>query len=151
MTDKTKLFCKYYASISVPDTNGNGTQSAIKAGFSVNGAKQKAYELLQRDDVKRELEEIYNENCSLIDLTPIWVKDQCYIMYNKCKDRGDIVSARAFLDLAGKCVGAYINRQTEQDIDIEPVSANDKRQALMEEIRLLDELAQAGDGLPGRG
>ena len=148
LTDKNREFCKYYACIEFPDTNGNGAQSVIKAGYSVTGAKQKAYELLKKGEVRTELERIYTENASIIDLNPLWVKNQCYLMYNRCKDNHDAISARAFLDLAGKCVGAYQAKAIDNSIELEPIEPEQRKEWLLSELGILDEMSKAGDGLP---
>ena len=148
MTDKQKLFCKLYGTVG--ETFQNATQSYIKAGYSKEGARANSSLLLKQECVKQELDKLAIESALTYNITPDWVKDQCYICYDRAKTSGDWPSARAFLDLAGKCVGAYINKQAEHDIDIEPVSANEKKQALLDELELLSELEQAGDGLPDR-
>lgn len=48
MRIKHELFCQYY----VGECNGNGSASAIKAGYAPNVSRQTAYKLLHRDDIK---------------------------------------------------------------------------------------------------
>ena len=48
MTGKQTEFVKYYCT---GETRNNGTQSAIKAGYSINGIRQRALELLTNIDI----------------------------------------------------------------------------------------------------
>jgi phage terminase small subunit len=54
-TPKMQKFCEEYL------VDLNGTQAAIRAGYSKKVANQQAYELLLRDDIKEKIREIREE------------------------------------------------------------------------------------------
>ena len=147
LTDKQKLFCKAYAGID-SKTRTNAAQSVISAGYSKAGAAQQGYELLKLDNIRKELDRIYLENANTIDLSPEWVKKQAYVMYERFKDTNDPLS-KLFLELVGKCVGAF---KTAPDIDkIDSIEPQDTQQAitrLKADLKLLEDQGKAGTGLP---
>ena len=146
ITQKQKLFCKYYGTVG--ETFQNATQSYIKAGYSKNGAKENASILLKKDGIIQELERIAIESALSYNITPEWVKDQCYICYDRAKEAGDWPSARAFLDLAGKCVGAYQSKSIDNTIELEPTEPEERKAWLEQELELLQRQDRAGTGLP---
>ena len=146
LPQKQKLFCKYYGTVG--ETFQNATQSYIKAGYSQNGAKENASTLLKKDSIKQELDRIAIESALSYNITPDWVKDQCYICYDRAKQAGDWPSARAFLDLAGKCVGAYTSKAVDNTIELEPTEPEQRKAWLEAELNLLQRQEQAGTGLP---
>lgn len=50
---KQQLFCEYY----LGECQGNAEQSAIKAGYSQNCARQTGYKLLQNPKIKQYIEQ----------------------------------------------------------------------------------------------
>ena len=100
-------------------------------------------------EVKIELDRVYNQNSLAINITPAWIKDQCYIMYDRCKSKNDHIAAKSYLELAGKCVGAF---KTAPDIDkIDSIEPQDTQQAitrLKADLKLLEDQGKAGTGLP---
>ena len=64
LTQKQKLFCKYYATVG--DTFQNATQSYIKAGYSKNGARENASTLLHNPAIESELDRIAIESASTL-------------------------------------------------------------------------------------
>lgn len=55
LNDKQERFCEEYV------VNLNGRQAAIRAGYSPNTAKETAYELLQKPDIKERIAELQAE------------------------------------------------------------------------------------------
>jgi hypothetical protein len=118
------------------------------AGYSENGAAVNGHKLLQDPEIIQELDRIAIESAIATNITPDWVKDQCYICYDRAKQAGDWPSARSFLDLAGKCVGAYQSKAQDTTIELEPTEPEARKQWLLDELTLLHEQEHAGDGLP---
>jgi hypothetical protein len=54
-TQQEKLFIEAYTAFGMP-TFANGTQSATKAGFSENSARQYAYEMLKKPYIRRAID-----------------------------------------------------------------------------------------------
>ena len=127
----------------------NATQSYIASGYSRNGAKENACLLLQKEDIQQEIEKLCVSNSIAYNITPAWIKDQCYIMYDRCKSKNDHIAAKSYLELAGKCVGAF---KTAPDVDkIDSIEPQDTQQAitrLKADLKLLEDQGKAGTGLP---
>jgi hypothetical protein len=148
MRDRHKLFAKYYAT---PGTNAfhNATQSAILAGFSEKSAREIGCRTLQRDDVKEEIERIESSISTYINVDPKWIKDQAYLCYDKALQRGDYIAAKQFLELAGKCVGAFRDRAEDRpEQALEPSEPEEREAWLKRELQIIQEQKEAGDGLP---
>lgn len=60
LTDKEEAFCYNY--VYDPETRWNGTQSAIKAGYSENTAKEISYENLTKPHIKERISELSIES-----------------------------------------------------------------------------------------
>jgi phage terminase small subunit len=146
-----KVFASYYAKIG-SRSMGNATQSAIKAGYSKKSAGEIACRLLQRDDVKREVERVQGLNAQLINIDPKFIENECLLCYEQAQASGDWVSARAFLDILAKCVGAYKSDKVELSIQaLEPTEPEARKKWLEQELGLLQQQAEAGTGLPQLG
>ena len=104
---------------------------------------------MQDEEVKKELQRIYEENAKLINLNPQWIKDQAYLMYENAKLSHDNIAAKQFLELAGKCVGAFKAEPGKDDAEeTEPTEPEERRKWLRSELDILEAQDAAGNGLP---
>lgn len=69
---KEKLFVKYYNG----ECNGNGTQAAIKAGYSKRSAPVLASRLLTKDNVKAEVAEARQSAADKLGITHEWILNE---------------------------------------------------------------------------
>lgn len=70
LSDKQIYFCQQYV------VDFNGTQAAIRAGYSENGADVQAVRLLANASVKAYVEELKSQLATKAQLTPLWVLEQ---------------------------------------------------------------------------
>lgn len=63
MTDKQAFFCKEY----IIDLNGSA--SAVRAGYSIESSKSIAYELLAKEDIQTEIQRLFNERASRLEVS----------------------------------------------------------------------------------
>lgn len=80
LTMKRQLFCKFYAT-PFSETYGNGTQSAIKAGFSERTSRIEASKLLSLSNIKDECKRIEDQALQATDWTIEKFRqelDKCY-------------------------------------------------------------------------
>jgi hypothetical protein len=104
LNDQQRAFA--FAYVKDPDTTANGTQSAIKAGYAVDCARQTACRLLQHDGVRAEIErltrqELGDHASAAVALLGRVVRDEkapLKIRVDACKtilDRAGFVAPRA--------------------------------------------------------
>lgn len=70
LTDKQIYFCQQYV------VDFNGTQAAIRAGYSKNGADVQAVRLLANASVKAYIEELKEQLATKAEINPLWVLNQ---------------------------------------------------------------------------
>lgn len=62
----------------------NGKESAIYAGFSQDTAKQKAWQLLQRDDIQEYLQKLRAEYAEKTGITKEWIIERFKTISDRC-------------------------------------------------------------------
>ena len=62
----------------------NGTQAAIRAGYSANTAAQQASRLLKKDPVCKRIEELEKNICDSLGLTAAWVVEKWMKIAERC-------------------------------------------------------------------
>ncbi|MBQ7875493.1 MAG: terminase small subunit [Oscillospiraceae bacterium] len=105
LTAKQEKFCMEYI------VDYNGTQAAIRAGYSESSARTTAWRMLKNDDIAarvRELQREYN------DQRCFYEKDRCmgefWKTYEKAVEAGDGKTAAKCLELIGKTNGMFTEK-----------------------------------------
>ena len=103
LTPKQKLFIQEYL------VDLNGTQAAIRAGYSAKTACEMANENLRKPHVKKYLEEAKEERSQKVGITAEWVLNELAIQYQSAKDADEKKYALKALELMGKHtnIGAF--------------------------------------------
>jgi phage terminase small subunit len=119
LTDKQKRFVEEYLK------DLNGTQAAIRAGFSKKSADKIAYQLLEKTRVKEEIARGQAKISKKNELTHEWVIEQLKKVYTRCmqeeavNDRDgnftgvfefEASGANRSLELIGKHLGTFAER-----------------------------------------
>jgi phage terminase small subunit len=110
LTDKQQLFCKEYL------IDLNGTQAAIRAGYSENTAQEISSENLSKPLIQEYLTELKAEREQKLEINAQWVLNQAVKVHNMTLQDKDHTNALKALDLIGKHVniGAF---NTKMDIN----------------------------------
>ena len=100
------------------DTYLNGSQSAIKAGYSQSCARLMASKLLSRKEIRFIANEKYKEHEKTQSITAEYITDRLLEIANKAESAGKYSDAIASLNLIGKTKGLFIDvsRQTSEVI-----------------------------------
>ena len=80
LSGKHERFCQEYT------IDYNGTQAAIRAGYAKPSAKQQAYKLLQREDIKARIRELQSEQVERLSVTSDYVVLQLLETYKCCRE-----------------------------------------------------------------
>lgn len=127
LTDKQQRFCEEYL-ISL-----NGTQAAIKAGYSKNSARQIAEENLSKPDIKEFIEKRQSELSDKLNITQEWVLTRLKSISDRCMQQEPVMvhngeewvesgefkfdssGANKATELIGKHLGMFI---TKMELDL---------------------------------
>lgn len=74
LTDKQRRFCEEYV------VDLNGTQAAIRAGYSQDSAKEIAYENLTKPHVRKFVDHLKNNLSEATGITAVWIAQQYHKM-----------------------------------------------------------------------
>lgn len=116
----------------------NGKESAIYAGFSEDTAKQKAWTLLQRDDIQDYLQELRNEYSEKSGINKEWILERFKHISDSC------VQAVAVYDSNGIATGEYkfdssgANKATEMLGKIIGVFEKDNEQSKLKTTTIIN-------------
>lgn len=114
LTEKQELFCQEYLK------NGfNGTQAAIKAGYSEETAKQMASENLTKPVVLNRIDELRNDIYSKIDEK--WIVENINSIFEMAKESNKLADAIKSLELLGKWKAMFTDKQITQNETFEDV------------------------------
>lgn len=80
LSGKHERFCQEYT------IDYNGTQAAIRAGYAQDSAKQQAFRLLQREDVKARIRELQSEQVERLSITSDFVVLELLDTYKSCRE-----------------------------------------------------------------
>lgn len=139
LNDKQKQFCNEYL------IDFNGTQAAIRAGYSKKTAKSIANENLTKPDIQQYLRELIENRNERIKITQDEVIRDIIEVKNRCMQlvpvNGDLniyklvdsSGANKALDMLAKHTGVYeVDNQQKAGISI--VVADDKHKKMLEEL-----------------
>lgn len=124
LSGKHERFCQEYV------IDYNGTQAAIRAGYAQASAKQQAYKLLQREDIKARIRDLQSEQVERLNITSDYVVLQLLETYKCCReptpvlewdyDAGEMVETGKYqfdskgalksLEMIGKHLGMFEKR-----------------------------------------
>jgi len=111
LTDKQKLFAKYYVEC------GRLKKAAEKAGYKGKHICKTAAVLIRKPGVVAEIAKIRNEAASRADLSIKKVIEMHMNVYEKAMERQDFQAAERAAEAMGRTIGAYQDRRT-QDLHI---------------------------------
>lgn len=130
---KSEVFCREYL------TDYNGTQAAIRAGYSKKTATTQASRMLSNAKVLSRVCELQAEKTAQLSISQDWVVHQLVDVVQKCKDpvpvetwdysekkmvptgeyMFDSKGATKALELLGKHLGMYVDKvETKQSIEV---------------------------------
>lgn len=114
LTDKQKRFCEEYV------VDLNGTQAAIRAGYSEKGARVNAAKLLTKTNIQERISRLKEQRSEETGVTAEWVVQEIKKQYDIAVGYDDSPNALKALNMLGKHAGIYDkdNRQREQKITI---------------------------------
>ena len=116
LTEKEKAFCQEYLK------DFNGTQSAIRAGYSENSAKEIAYENLTKHHIAQYLQQLIDKRAEKTELSAKWVLDNLVKVADRCLQQEPVLDSKGFptgeykfnsmgankaLELIGKHLGLF--------------------------------------------
>lgn len=102
LTARQKMFCEYYVA------SGNATQSAIKAGYSENYAKNRIHELLKNVVVCGYIEELQAKTTNARIMSAIERKEW---LTNVLKDENNKLQDKLkAIDILNKMDGEYLEK-----------------------------------------
>lgn len=96
LTAKQERFCQEYV------IDSNGTQAAIRAGYSEKAAKEEGSRLLTNANIQNRLNELQKDVAARLGLTHQWVFER----FKAISDRS--MQAEAVLDRYGKPTGEFV-------------------------------------------
>lgn len=85
LSGKHERFCQEYV------IDYNGTQAAIRAGYAQASAKQQAYKMLQREDVKARIRELQSEQVERLSITSDYVVLELLDTYKSCREAAPVM------------------------------------------------------------
>lgn len=101
LSPKEERFCREYV------IDYNGTQAAIRSGYKVSDAANRATRLLKKAEVSARVRELQQEMAQRLALSQDYVVIQLIGTYNECKDRDDPKNALKALELMGRHLGMF--------------------------------------------
>ena len=105
LTIKQRAFCQGYLS-----HNGNATQAAISAGYSMHTATEMAAENLTKPHIRLEIARLKAENAREVDISPARVLRRLDAISQAAEADGQYSAARGCEELIGKHIGMFIER-----------------------------------------
>lgn len=117
LTAKQEMFCKEYL------IDLNGTQAAIRAGYSEGTAKEIASENLTKPNIQEYLTEIKAKREEKLSIDAQWVLAQAIYHHKQLSDRNENKDALKALDLIGRHInvkafdkGVDLNQKVEHSV-----------------------------------
>lgn len=86
LTDKQELFCKEYL------IDLNGTQAAIRAGYSEDTARVIAQENLLKPAIQEYLSKLKAEREQKLEINAEWVLSQAIKVHNRCMEEKELLT-----------------------------------------------------------
>ena len=117
LTDRQELFCQEYL------VDLNGTQAAIRAGYSEKTADRIANQNLNKIEVKNRLSELKTDREERLQVNADWVLEQAMVMYEICRGQQDNSNAKGFLEMCGKHINVKAFDKANLNINAQDVGA----------------------------
>ena len=111
LNDKQMIFVREYL------TDMNGTQAAIRAGFSQRNADKIAFQLLGKTRVREAIDEAQSERVERLNLDADWVVRNFRNLYIEALAAKDFGTAARCLENLGKHVGIF-ERHKPSETDV---------------------------------
>jgi phage terminase small subunit len=92
----------------------NGTQAAIRAGYSKRTANEQAARLLAKVSVREAIDRAQQERAERLDLDADWVVRSFRNLYLEALAEGDFSAAARCLENLGKHVGLFEKHQKQK-------------------------------------
>lgn len=148
-------FCEFYTALGEP-TCGNGTQSALKSGYSEKGAHTTAWKLLQRPAIKEKIREIHDELMAKHNLNPSRILYDLEHTRLRALDKGDLSVAARCSELQGKHLTMFSDKYVVDDPAMRELTEAEEAEARkIAAIRLrqtyLEEKAETDNQLKNTG
>lgn len=89
----------------------NGLQAAIAAGYSQNGAGQRANELLNRSEVKDVLSQMAENRLKRLSVDADWIIAETVDLYKKAKESDSYGPAANLLKMLGQEAGVFSEKK----------------------------------------
>jgi len=146
LTPKQKTFCEEYL------IDLNGTQAAIRAGYSKNSANEIAAENLAKPSIKAYVTELKAARSERTEIDSEWVLKRFVEVSNRCMTaepvmvhdgdkwvesgeyKFDSTGANKATEMVGKHIGFFEKDNGQRKVTIVPVLTTDQIKALNEEI-----------------
>ena len=133
ISPKQREFIEYYAD-PTSETFGNGSSSAIKAGYKAHTARITASKLLTKANIQDAITEFRAEKKRKNEITIEWLDEQLIYQYELSDKAFDRTNAKGLLQLIGQRKGAFtektINTNTEPTAELtdqDEIEALEKR------------------------
>lgn len=101
LTAKQSRFCEEYM------VDLNGTQAAIRAGYSEASARQIADENLSKPVIRDKISALQAEKSNELGITSKWVMEQFKAIYERSVSIGELNAANKSVEMLGKMIGAF--------------------------------------------
>ena len=149
LTQKQDSFCIHYTTIGA-ETFGNGTKSAIAAGYSEKGAYARGSELLRNRKVAERILELHKENMQRNMITVDKVLADLEHDKLLAREARQYAVSKACTELQGKYLAMFtdnINTSTPEPVQMTPEEREDCRAAarLLIDRKIAREHAKAND------
>lgn len=146
LTDKQKLFCEEYL------IDLNGTQAAIRAGYSKTTANRIASENLSKLDIQEYVAELKAERSDKLKINAEWVLQRFADISNRCMTaepvmiydgenwvesgeyKFDSSGANKATEMIGKHIGFFENDNKQKQITVVPVMTDKQIKTLNDEL-----------------
>jgi phage terminase small subunit len=115
LTPKQESFCIHYTTIGA-ETFGNGTKSAITAGYSEKGAYARGSELLRNRKVRERINELHAENMSRNNITVDKVLADLEHDKLMARKAGQYGVAKGCTELQGKYLVMFTDNVNQNDV-----------------------------------
>ena len=101
LTPKQEMFCLEYV------VDMNGTQAAIRAGYSKRTANEQAAQLLAKPSIKQRVQELLAERARRVKLSADWVLARLRAEAERAGDGASPAARVRALELLGKHLGLF--------------------------------------------
>lgn len=133
LTRRMEGFCLFMASLG-SESFGNGTSSALKAGYSTKSAATQASGLMQKPKIKARMQEIYSQQVENAGITRPKVLADIEHTRQRALAKGDLATATRCSELEGKTMAMFA------DVNVDLPGARELSEAMRLEARRLSDV-----------